>query len=99
MLRRRSGPGPRRRTTRGAPTPRSPRLPRHPREPPPGSALRNRAQGNLLLNGAAATLRGGNYSLFLTPGVVEEAVVRQGMQDPLIVLYRGTNPVQTPENK
>lgn len=63
------------------------------------SITRNRAQGKLLLNGAPATLRGGNYSLFLTPGVVEEAVVRQGTQDPLLVMYRGTDPVQSPENK
>lgn len=60
---------------------------------------RNRAQGTLLLNGAHATLRGGNYSLFLTPGVVEEAVVKQGTQDPILVAYRGVDPVQSQANK
>lgn len=60
---------------------------------------RNRAQGKLLLNGAPATLRGGSYNLFLTPGASEEAIVRQGTQDPILVHYRGTDPCQDAANK
>ncbi|HEX5870456.1 MAG TPA: hypothetical protein VFY65_08575 [Longimicrobium sp.] len=62
------------------------------------SITRNRTLGKLLLNGAPTTLRGGNYNLFLTPGAAEEAIVRQGTQDPIIATYRGVDPVQDPAN-
>jgi hypothetical protein len=63
------------------------------------SITRNRPQGKLLLNGAPATLRGGNYSLFLAPGAVEEAITGQGTQEPIFVPYRDADPVQKTANK
>lgn len=62
------------------------------------SITRNRTTGKLLLNGATATLRGGNYNLFLTPGAAEEAIVKQGTQEPILAHYRGVDPCQDPAN-
>lgn len=58
-----------------------------------------RAQGKLLLNGGTATLRGGNYNLFLTPGAAEEAIHKQGTQEPIVTFYRGVDPCQDDANK
>jgi hypothetical protein len=69
------------------------------------SITRNRAQGKLLLNGTPATLRGGNYSLFLAPGAVEEALVRAAAADNtttadnITPVYRGVHPIQSTANR
>ena len=59
------------------------------------SITRNRTQGTLLLNGATATLRGGNYNVFLTPGASEKAVEKQGTNEAIIVSYPGVDPCPT----
>ncbi len=60
---------------------------------------RNRSAGTLLLNGATATLRGGNYSPFLLPGKADKAVEKKDTSEAIKVVYNGIDPCQSGTNR
>ncbi|HEU4557187.1 MAG TPA: hypothetical protein VFS20_05030 [Longimicrobium sp.] len=63
------------------------------------SITRNRSAGTLLLNGATATLRGGNYSLFLLPGAADKAVEKKDTDQAITFVYNGIDPCQSGTNR